>query len=603
MDEYMEPSEKRARVEFDLNKCVFCPDPFTQERPAVKPNTKRLTKLFEACEKRKDDIGKTLLDNRTSIESNIISFRWHANCRAKYASPDHIARAAEKKNEIYSNEDEGNSETTPSFRRSQDDQTFDWKQKCFICENICSPKHRNTWSMVESGINKEQSRYSQILAAAENKQDNVMLTRLHGVVNGDLVAVEARYHRTKNCFSKYLRVTKNKHEVPEEIDSEVLQNLMSEYLPLIEASQVFLLTSMLNRFQELLEDNDLPSDCSSRSLKRRIMKKWPEISFISQPGKSDFVCSNSISVGVALQKADELQQELQEVSISQVDSDVSDDENIILHRAIGILRQKISNMKTIDDNEYYSSNELSLEALSKFVDPLLYKAIAWLTDEKMYVEAADITDIQHSPSTLAIVCDIITKASKIATPKHLGLAVRLHHEFGSKKLIDELYTLGYCISYPEVRRFLTSAAIHVSETQIHTAGGGLMPCDIVSKEAGGQQPVAAADNWDHNERTIDGKNTTHAMTSIVIAPKSEEGVLNRIARSPVYTFTEDMVPGNLTYDVINIHVHQTETTMYINIYIFDMIFTHVLKNTVKLICMLLYNFIILRSINHLVIYG
>lgn len=98
---------------------------------------------------------------------------------------------------------------------------------------------------------------------------------------------------------------------------------------------------MLNRFQELLEDCNLPSDCSSRTLKRQIIKNWPEISFISQPGMSDFVCSNSMSIGVALQKAVELQPELQDVSFRQVDSDVVDDEDIILHRAIGMLRQRI----------------------------------------------------------------------------------------------------------------------------------------------------------------------------------------------------------------------------------------------------------------------
>lgn len=44
--------------------------------------------------------------------------------------------------------------------------------------------------------------------------------------------------------------------------------------------------------------------------------------------------------------------------------------------------------------------------------------------------------------------------------------------------------------------------------------------------------MAAADNWDHNEHTIDGKRTTHAMTSILIQPISEtDNRQQRINRS------------------------------------------------------------------------
>ena len=64
----MELSEKRVKFEFDLDKCIFCPCPFMQERPVVKPNTKRRTKLFEACEKQKDDTENTLLKSQIAIE-------------------------------------------------------------------------------------------------------------------------------------------------------------------------------------------------------------------------------------------------------------------------------------------------------------------------------------------------------------------------------------------------------------------------------------------------------------------------------------------------------------------------------------------------------
>ena len=64
--------------------------------------------------------------------------------------------------------------------------------------------------MVEAVISKEHIMYSKLLRAVVNKHDNVILTRLYGAANGNLVAVlvEAGYHCTKNCYSKYINITK-----------------------------------------------------------------------------------------------------------------------------------------------------------------------------------------------------------------------------------------------------------------------------------------------------------------------------------------------------------------------------------------------------------
>ena len=69
-----------------------------------------------------------------------------------------------------------------------------------------------------------------------------------------------------------------------------------------------------------------------------------------------------------------------------------------------------------------------------------------------------------------------------------------------------------------------------------------MPVDLPSKEAGGIIPVFVADNWDHNERTVSGKGTTHAMTSIVITEHNHQEA-EKIPRSSHYTFDGNNVPG------------------------------------------------------------
>jgi hypothetical protein len=60
--------------------------------------------------------------------------------------------------------------------------------------------------MVKSSFDCEsrETTYTKILHAANDKNDVAMIRRLNGVPNGDLVAMEARYHRKRNCLSTYI---------------------------------------------------------------------------------------------------------------------------------------------------------------------------------------------------------------------------------------------------------------------------------------------------------------------------------------------------------------------------------------------------------------
>ena len=186
---------------------------------------------------------------------------------------------------------------------------------------------------------------------------------------------------------------------------------------------------------------------------------------------------------------------------------------------------------------------MNLQAMRSFVDPLLYRTILWLTDKKAYEEADDGNTLDAA--CLSIACDIMTQATSVLSPKHLGLAVHLHHQFGSRKLIEDLHALGSCMSYSELRCFLTSEATYITTKQRITPAGAIVPPDIVPKRRGGRQVVAAGDNWDHNERTIDGKRTTHAMTSILISPEAGvERIYPRIPHQSKRTLDLQCIPGN-----------------------------------------------------------
>ncbi|KAH3872115.1 hypothetical protein DPMN_035329 [Dreissena polymorpha] len=99
-----------------------------------------------------------------------------------------------------------------------------------------------------------------------------------------------------------------------------------------------------------------------------------------------------------------------------------------------------------------------------------------------------------------------------------------------------MLNLGYSISYPELRKFLTSAAEHGMNRQRVTPSGGIVPSHIAHRSQGGELIVAVADNWDHNERTVDGKQTTHAMTSLLMSNKTADFPVPRLIKSGSRTF-------------------------------------------------------------------
>jgi len=71
-------------------------------------------------------------------------------------------------------------------------------------------------------------------------------------------------------------------------------------------------------------------------------------------------------------------------------------------------------------------------------------------------------------STICVVLQSIMNSldRAVTSPITLGLAILIHHEFGSKTLVNRLSAIGHCVSFTELRHFLTSvAAGQISRTE------------------------------------------------------------------------------------------------------------------------------------------
>lgn len=139
-----------------------------------------------------------------------------------------------------------------------------------------------------------------------------------------------------------------------------------------------------------------------------------------------------------------------------------------------------------------------------------------------------------------------TRPRIVIEPLQIGLAVQLHHMFGSRFLIDTLNSMGFCSSYSEVKKFESSAVISSKQETC--------PLD----ESHCLQFVA--DNVDHNINTIDGNNTFHGMGIIsCLSPGLEKNPL-RIQRLDVTT--DDLIAsGHISLFYFNAEKHKKFTQL------------------------------------------
>lgn len=107
--------------------------------------------------------------------------------------------------------------------------------------------------------------------------------------------------------------------------------------------------------------------------------------------------------------------------------------------------------QTTDKNEYPSHDTIaSLENSLEFL-PESMKIFL-----QTYFHSNKNTDLKLCSLGHALVQCVRPKS--ILSPLQIGLAVQLHHMYGSRYLIDHLSSLGFCSGYKEVKRYEQCAA-------------------------------------------------------------------------------------------------------------------------------------------------
>lgn len=133
-----------------------------------------------------------------------------------------------------------------------------------------------------------------------------------------------------------------------------------------------------------------------------------------------------------------------------------ENEILILHKAAGILKNKIRKFKTLQ--RYFPiPDDMNQANFEKQVPNELLKFVSWLIDDDCYENVHD----QIIPKA-AIPCNIIMSLYDNNTYRknnfQIGLGIYVYHLVRSQKILDILSTIGLSCTYNDLRQLTTSLA-------------------------------------------------------------------------------------------------------------------------------------------------
>ena len=457
-----------------LGTCIICERNIEKNEKKVTLTTKGVTGFNEASVRRGDSLS-------AYVGQNV-----HELCRKRYCSDKEIDQY-NINSKRKSDEDQVRRE--PPIRRSQ--VSFDFRDHCLLCGvkiDLSNTRAEDDFFRVRSFDCQ-----TKLLSACDERKDD-WATTVKGRIQlvNDLHAADAIYHkvcngnfRTKknipNRFNSHFDGDKSLGGRPPNIErEESFRAVISSFRSEDESCQ----TSIPDLVKRMSNVSDDPY--TAKYMKQKLLEEFPdEVEISNKDGKEDVVTFKE-SVTRILRKFYESPK-----------SDEQAEAQRIISTAATLLKCDIK--KLHKQKDYYPDPDC-LKSSDEMLEYLPRSLICFLEL---------ISSGTLKPLKLASIGQCLVQLARpkaVLAPLQLGLGVEMHHQYGSKHLIQTLNNMGFCCSYKEVNNFERCAASQAvySTVQPTTANPSDSHCEYV------------ADNVDHNPRTIDGRFSLHVMGLIRI---------------------------------------------------------------------------------------
>ena len=457
--------------------CVICNKSLNGEGDVVTLKEKGSEGINRASAERFDSI--------TTVPGQQV----HQNCRREYCRPSSIKRA--KKSVL---EETTSSRTRRSFTRKAE-QCFSFKTDCFFCgtkvEFGSDSKRKRLGEAFSVTTIETKDTILRICSERNDEWSETIRARLMNV--HDLPAADAIYHQTCNVNFRTNRQLPQLYETdelpaakkrkvgrPQDEEKNQAFVKVAKFLEDNDDEQITV-GDLVEKMKEYL--NDTESEAYGRShMKTKLLEYFgDEITITDINGKPNVVTFRTTATAI-----------LQEFHFRehQDDLDINEEQMNIIKTAAKLIKNDLKSIPTSSDS--YPTITTDAESHVRYLPASLSTFLSLLTSEK------------NNALKVASIGQAIVQAARprvVISPLQIGLAVQLHLNFASRFLIDTLHHHGFCSSYQDVQMFNQNVAL----------GQGT---DIPSFN--GQFVQYAADNVDHNTRTLDGHNTFHGMGMIAV---------------------------------------------------------------------------------------
>ncbi|KAK3097137.1 hypothetical protein FSP39_006702 [Pinctada imbricata] len=514
--DFYNAQRKKCKFILNFSKCVICQQ--KSEEDLIQFSEKSKIAFFEALEARQDELLQKFLHEFQSIEQipkDSLNIVYHRSCYKSYTSKHNILSVCTSRDATII-PGEVSSHAPAKCTRSQL-KTFGWNV-CIVCMKEKYKKKKILHHL------ETRSRLLSILEAAKLLKDFPMISLLEE----ENILEKALYHNP--CVTMYIAKSKMAQIVTPQNAVEnayevAFGKLTSEIeVKIFDMKQIADMSSLHQLFLSYLP-SDVPRAFSQKRLRRWLEKHYGKRINIEMgrtgQGISSLVISSEVNVCEAV-RTKALSAPDDDLHFESSNKETLTDDQI-LHRAAAILRKDINEMK-IDLKTYPDSSEVSIENSLQRIPSNLNQFILWLIDDNCHRKSQTATNGSKMRQSLAISECLVSLSRDTFTPFHLALALHVHHEYGSKNTVELLHSHGFCASYTEVRRFLTSVAD--CEISRHCSNDTSLSAGLVPVSMGGLLIQEGADNVDINSETIDGKDTFHSMARVIFQERAVSSSLS-----------------------------------------------------------------------------
>lgn len=501
-DQTIEPTVvlpvKKRRIQTNWTKCVFCQGVDALSSSSQQGIDKVYSSLVERLLYESTDI-LTRLRSDISSTDHLLSKqpKWHKSCYASFTNRINIDLVKKRHSDMSPvvNTEDASCSTRPRTRILIP--KVDWK-KCIYCQSRKREKvHQVQSDDVESTI-KDHAKYD------ENLKCRI------GV--NDLISYEAHYHR----YCKYKANRATRSDETENIDPS-LEQLILILDDGFQRGHIYSMELVVEKYVSFMSvDAITDPSCRTHVLKQKLQRHYGDRIVFRKQRQSNqplLLMPSSTTTDDAIGK-------LMERTPETLEPEEISPESHFLYCLHTVATKLKADMKIADGHKGY--DDLNQEAEEKCTPTSLYLLMKWIVQDKLDTSEQSEPDCVNSRSDditpaihqriLNICQDIVYNVSKGRknTPKHIGTGLFVHHLTRSKQLIEYLHMAGDSISYPTVNRIDSSIA-QSQLSRFEENDNTFVPESVVP----GKFVQFAADNFDMQEETLDGKGTLHVTQMAV----------------------------------------------------------------------------------------